>query len=308
MPAFRIIFMGTARFAVPSLDLLLAGGFEIPAVVTVPDRPRGRGQEILPSPVKARALEAGLQVIQPDTLSDPSFVEAIRALAPDLIVVVAFRILPRVVFTIPPSGSINLHASLLPRYRGAAPINHALMNGDRETGVTTFFLDDAVDTGTILLQERLAIADDDDAGSLHDRLDDLGAEVVVRTVRMIAEGKAVAKPQDASQATPAPKIFKETCRITWSSDPEKLKNFVRGLSPVPTAFTTLNGKVVKIYRLAPAGGVAEAGRIRADQGRILVGTGSGTVEVLELQMEGRKRMKAAEFLRGASIPPGASFV
>jgi methionyl-tRNA formyltransferase len=308
MPSFRIVFMGTARFAVPSLDSLRAAGFDIPAVVTVPDRPRGRGQEVLPSPVKARALEAGLPVLQPEKLSDPSFIETLRGLRPDLIVVVAFRILPRAVFTIPRAGSINLHASLLPRYRGAAPINRAIMNGDRETGVTTFFLDDAVDTGTVLLQERLAISDDDDAGSLHDRLDDLGAEVVLRTVRMIADGTAVARPQDASRATPAPKIFKEDCRIRWASEPEGLRNFVRGLSPVPTAFTTLNGKVVKIYRVRPVDGAAAAGSISAAQGRLFVGTGGGMVEVLELQMEGRKRMTSADYLRGASIPPGSSFV
>jgi methionyl-tRNA formyltransferase len=307
MPPFRIIFMGTAKFAVPSLDVLLGAGYDIPAVVTVPDKPRGRGQEVLPSPVKARAVDAGLKLLQPERLSDPSFIESVRVIGADLIVVVAFRILPRALFTLPRHGSINLHASLLPRYRGAAPINHALINGERETGVTTFFLNDAVDTGTILIQEKIPINDDDDAGSLHDRLDDLGADVVLRTVRLIESGTAVSVPQNPSLATAAPKIFKDDCRISWSADPVTLKNFVRGLSPVPTAFTTLNGKVVKIYRLAPAPGAREAGLITVDHGRLFVGTGSGTVEVLELQAEGRKRMGTPEFLRGTTIMPGSRF-
>jgi methionyl-tRNA formyltransferase len=308
MPPFRIIFMGTAKFAIPSLDILLSAGYDLPAVVTVPDKPRGRGQEILPSPVKARAAEAGLTILQPEKLSDPAFLEILRSIGADLIVVVAFRILPRAVFTLPKHGSINLHASLLPRYRGAAPINHALINGERETGVTTFFLDDAVDTGTILLQETMPISDDDDAGSLHDRLDDLGADVVLRTVRLIESGKAVSVPQNPSLATPAPKIFKDNCRIDWSADPIKLKNFVRGLSPVPTAFTTFDGKVVKVYRLAVAEDAGGAGVITVDHGRFFVGTGSGQVEILELQIEGRKRMSAAEFLRGTAIAPGSRFI
>jgi methionyl-tRNA formyltransferase len=308
MAPFRVIFMGTARFAIPSLDLLLKSGCTIPAVVTVPDRPRGRGQDIQPSPVKVRAGEAGLRVLQPERLQDPAFADELRTLDPDLIVVVAFRILPRSVFTIPRYGAINLHASLLPRYRGAAPINHALINGEPETGVTTFFLDDAVDTGNLVLQERIPIADDDDAGSLHDKLDDLGAEVVLRTVRLIEAGNVNQVAQDPRLATPAPKIFKDDCRIRWTSEPGQLRNFVRGLSPVPTAFTELEGKVVKIFRLAVTGGVNEPGVITVGQGRLLVGAGSGMVEVLDLQLEGRKRMGSAEFLRGNRVATGDHFV
>jgi methionyl-tRNA formyltransferase len=308
MPAFSIVVMGTARFAVPTLDILLKNGYAIPAVVTVPDKPRGRGQEVLPSPVKVRAAEAGLTVLQPARLADPAFAAQIIALSPDLIVVVAFRILPRSIFTIPRCGSINLHASLLPRYRGAAPINRAIMNGDRETGVTTFFLDDAVDTGNILLQERLLIGDDDDAGTVHDRLDDIGAELVLRTVGQIARGEAAPQRQDPSEVSPAPKIFKEDCRIRWEGNPVTVRNMVRGLAPVPTAFTTYKGKVVKIFRTVAGERILAAGILAVESDRLVVGTGEGSLEILELQLEGKKRMPAADFLRGTHIVTGDSFV
>ncbi|HMK38390.1 MAG TPA: methionyl-tRNA formyltransferase, partial [Bacteroidota bacterium] len=222
MPSLRIAFMGTAPFAVPSLVRLAGGGYTICATVTGPDKPRGRGREKSPTAVKETASRRGIPILQPERLKDPDFAGAIRSLEPDLIVVVAFRILPPEVFTIPRLGSINLHASLLPRYRGAAPINRSIMNGDSETGVTTFFLEELVDTGNILLQARTPIFPDDDAGTLHDRLADVGAEIVLHTVRLIEQGKAVPRPQDPALASPAPKIFKEDCRIDWNIPAERI--------------------------------------------------------------------------------------
>ncbi len=307
MPS-RIVFMGTAEFALPSLDILLANGYEIPAVVTAPDKPRGRGQTMLPTPVKVRAEGAGLRVLQPESLRDPSCAAALIALTPDLIIVVAFRILPPEVFTIPRFGSMNLHASLLPRYRGAAPINRALMNGEKETGVTTFLLDEHVDTGKILLQARTPILDNDDAGSLHDRLADIGAEIVLHSVRLLEQGKAVPLTQEDSLASPAPKIFKEDCQIDWTRPALAIRNQIRGLSPVPAAYTTHNAKVLKIFRSSVAPGTARPGDVEAGKASLHVGTGEGTLSLEEVQLEGKKRMGIAEFLRGYSITTGDRFV
>jgi methionyl-tRNA formyltransferase len=304
---FRIVFMGTAEFALPALDLLVASGYEIPAVVTAPDKPRGRGQAMLPTPVKRRALAGDLPLLQPDTLKDPAFAEAVRALAPDLAVIVAFRILPREVFTIPRCGSMNLHASLLPRYRGAAPINRSLMNGDTETGVTTFLLDEHVDTGGILLQARAPIRDDDDAGSLHDRLADIGAEIVLHSVRLIEQGKAVPQPQNDALASPAPKIFKEDCRIAWNRPAQQVRNQIRGLSPSPAAFTTHNGNTIKIFKASVIHGTRKPGDAGAGHDFLHVGTAEGVLSIEEVQLEGRKRMGIAEFLRGYSVKPGDRF-
>lgn len=301
---FRIVFMGTAEFALPSLDILLANGYEIPAVVTAPDRPRGRGQTMLPTPLKRRATEAALPVLQPESLRDPSFAAAVRAFSPDLIVVVAFRILPPEIFTLPRLGSMNLHASLLPRYRGAAPINRALMNGETETGVTTFLLDERVDTGKILLQARGPILDADDAGSLHDRLAEIGAEVVLHSIRLMEQGKAAPVPQDNSLASPAPKIFKEDCRIDWTRPAVAVRNQIRGLSPAPAAFTTHNKKVIKVYRASVAPGNARPGDVEAGKTSLVVGTGDGSLSLEELQLEGKKRMGIAEFLRGYDMKTG----
>ena len=304
MPTFRIVFMGTAEFAVPSLDALLAAGYPIPVVVTAPDKPQGRGLAMRPSQVKRLALSAGLPVLQPPLLKDPSFADAIRALDPDLIVVVAFRILPPSVFTIPRLGSMNLHASLLPRYRGAAPINRAIMMGETETGVTTFLLDEKIDTGGILLQERIPVFPDDDAGSLHDRLEHIGAEVVLRTVRLIEQGKAVPRTQDSSVASPAPKIFHEDCRILWEKPANVIRNQIRGLSPAPGAFFHHADRTIKAFRANVAEGRALPGHVNAGKDFLHVGTGEGLLSLEELQMEGRKRMPVAEFLRGYPVQSG----
>ena len=307
MAPLRILFMGTAAFAVPSLVILAENGYAIPAVVTGPDRPRGRGRLTSSTPVKEAATSREIIVMQPESLRDQAFAGAVRSLGPDLIVVVAFRILPPEVFTIPRLGSINLHASLLPRYRGAAPINRAIMNGESETGVTTFFLEESVDTGNILLQARTPVLPDDDAGTLHDRLADVGAEIVLHTVRLVEQGKAIPRPQDPALASPAPKIFKEDCRIDWHTRAEQIRNQIRGLSPSPAAFTTLDGKVLKLYRARVAAGSLAPGTVDVRKDALLVGTGDDLIALEDLQQEGKNRMTAGEFLRGYRISPGDRF-
>jgi methionyl-tRNA formyltransferase len=298
--------MGTPEFAVPSLTILLDNHYDVPAVVTAPDKPRGRGQQLSPTPVKNVALQHQLQVFQPSALNDPTFVAAIRELNPDLIVVVAFRILPKEIFTIPRLGSFNLHASLLPKYRGAAPINWAIINGETETGVTTFFLQEAVDTGSILLQARIPIGQEGDAGTIHDRLAEVGAEIVLHTVRLIEQGKATPKPQDNSLASPAPKIFKDDCQIHWNQPASAIHNRIRGLSPYPTAFTMHGGRILKLYRSqlteVPARGAVGDVDVTADTLR--VATADRMLAITELQLEGRKRMTVQEFLRGYRIASG----
>ena len=292
--------MGTPEFAIPSLDILIKSGYSVGAVVTAPDKPRGRGQEVTPTPVKLAALMHGIPVLQPDNLRDGDFLSHLISLQPDLIVVVAFRILPREVFTIPRLGSFNLHASLLPRYRGAAPINWAIINGETETGVTTFFLEEKVDAGGIILQARLPILPEDDAGAIHDRLARLGAGTVLESVQLIELGKVMPVAQDHALASPAPKIFKEDCRIRWELPSERVRNFVRGLSPLPSAWTTYRGKVVKIFRVSVAAGATprQPGEVLLAGDSLLVGTGDSPVAIEELQREGRKRMRIEEFLRG----------
>ena len=246
-----------------------------------------------------------LTVIVPEEDFQPFDVALLEA--PDLIVVVAFRILPRVVFSIPRFGSINLHASLLPRYRGAAPINRAIMNGEVETGVTTFFLDDKVDTGNILLQARVPIRSDEDAGQVHDKLAEVGAEIVLHTVRLIEQGKAFPRPQDPSLASPAPKILKEDCHVAWNKPANVVRNQIRGLSPYPAAFTLHNGKVLKIYRGVVGPGKLEVGVVNVGEDSLQVGTTEGVISLEELQQEGRKRMSVTEFLRGYRIATGDRF-
>jgi methionyl-tRNA formyltransferase len=300
----RILFMGTPEFAIPSLKTLLEHGYNVVSVVTAADKPQGRGQKVAPSPVKEFAVERSLPVIQPEQLKDPAFVSAVSNLQPDLIVVVAFRILPPEVFKIPRLGSFNLHASLLPKFRGAAPINWAIIKGEKETGVTTFFLREKVDTGSILLQARVRIGRDDTAGELHDRLADLGAQVVLQTVRAIELGTAKPVAQDESGSSVAPKIFRENCEIDWRKPALHIHNFVRGLSPSPCAWTKLQGKVMRVYRtqlVEDSGhpGAIEPGVIvEVSPLTVVVGTKSGLVALAEVQQEGRKRMGIAEFLRG----------
>jgi methionyl-tRNA formyltransferase len=301
--------MGTPGFAVPSLEYLLRNGQDIAAVVTAPDKPRGRGQELAPTAVKTAALRHSLPMLQPDNLRAPSFVEQLREFRPDCIVVVAFRILPREVFTVPPLGAFNLHASLLPRYRGAAPIQWAIIRGETETGVTTFLLDERVDTGKILLQARIPIGQDEDAGSLHDRLAVLGAGVVVDTVRLLESGDANPLPQDQSRATPAPKIFREDCQIRWDRPAAEIRNLVRGLSPHPAAFALHRGKTIKFYRAAISRlkSTRRPGEVSVTRDSLHVATADVDIEIEELQQEGRSRMQTGEFLRGYKIESGERF-
>ena len=303
----RIVFMGTPDFAVPSLRALLDGGYRPVAVVTVPDRPAGRGQRMQPSAVKEAAEAAGLPVLQPESLRDDAFQAELAALAADVLVVVAFRILPPEVYGLAKQGAFNLHASLLPAFRGAAPIHRALMAGVEETGVTTFFLKPQVDTGEIILQRRVAVGPDETAGELHDRLAALGAEAVVETVRRIERGEAGSTPQDDARASLAPKLFREDARIDWAQPARRVHDRVRGLSPHPAAWTTLDGETLKLYRTAVE---AEAGRLGAPgevveaEGRLLVACGEGAVEVLELQRPGKRRMDVQAFLNGTTLEPG----
>lgn len=294
----KIVFMGTPGFAVPTLDILYNSKYDIPAVVTVPDKKKGRGLQISFSEVKTYALEKGLNLMQPESLKDNDFINEIKKIKPDIILVVAFRILPVEVFTIPEYGSINLHASLLPKYRGAAPINRAIMNGEKETGVTTFFLKEKVDTGNIILQKTLKINEDDDAGTLHDKLSLLGAEAVLETVRMIEKGNVELKIQDENHVSSAPKIFREDCNINWDNETEVIYNFIRGLSPYPGAFTCLNGKKVKIYKaLMPTIDLkTEPGKIIILDRRLYTGTKDNIIEILELQIEGKKKISASEYI------------
>lgn len=307
-PGTRIIFMGTPEFAVPSLDILIRNQYPIPAVVTAPDKPRGRGQELSPTPIKERAEQAGIPILQPERLNESGFVARLREVAPDLIVVVAFRILPREVFTIPRLGSFNLHASLLPKFRGAAPISWAIINGEKETGATTFLLEEKVDTGGILVQRSIPIGPDDDAGTIHDRLAVIGAEAVLETVKKLEAGKIEVIRQDNALASKAPKIFKDDCRIAWDRPAERVRDFIRGLSPYPAAFTVhgVHGKVLKIYRAEvldrPASGTP--GEVRVEGENLTVATADKQLRLLELQQEGRRRMTAAEFLRGYPVRSG----
>jgi methionyl-tRNA formyltransferase len=310
----RIVFMGTPAFALPSLKNLLDAGQNVVAVVTAPDKPRGRGRKVSSSPVKDLALQRGLPIFQPDALGDPSFIASLAQVQPDLIVVVAFRILPTSVFTLARSGAFNLHASLLPKYRGAAPINWAIINGETETGVTTFMLQEKVDTGTVLLQARVRIGPDETAGELYNRLADIGAEIVLQTVRLIELGKARPQQQDDALATQAPKLFRDMCRIPWLKSAGEVHNFIRGLAPSPSSWTTYRGMTLKVYRservereivstVKEPGTVVEVGK-----DAIIVQTGSGLLAMRELQLEGRKRMGVAEFLRGHAVSAGERFL
>ncbi|HLI93482.1 MAG TPA: methionyl-tRNA formyltransferase [Puia sp.] len=298
----RIVFMGTPDFAVASLDAIHRAGYPIAGVITAPDKPAGRGMQLMESAVKKFAREHDLRVLQPAKLKDPAFLEELRALAPDLQVVVAFRMLPEVVWSLPPMGTINLHGSLLPDYRGAAPINWAIINGETETGVTTFQLKQDIDTGNILMQESVSIGPTETAGELHDRMKEIGARLLVRTIAGLAAGTLRERPQP-NPAIPkhAPKIFTETCRIDWTRPTSVVYDLIRGLSPSPAAFTEFNGKTLKIFRAEkdPDGAAAVPGLPDTDNRSYLrFATADGYIRVTELQLEGKKRMKTEEFLRG----------
>ncbi|MEX1139627.1 MAG: methionyl-tRNA formyltransferase [Bacteroidota bacterium] len=307
----RIVFMGTPEFAVPSLNILLENHYTITGVVTVPDKAQGRGQKTGISAVKRAAIERSLPLLQPDQLKHPNFLSDLKSLNPDLIVVVAFRILPPEVYSLAPLGAFNLHASLLPKYRGAAPINWAILRGEKETGVTTFFLNETVDTGSVLLQARLKIGPDETAGELHDKLAEVGAEIVLQTVRLIEMGKARPRPQDDALATPAPKLFKEDCRIVWDQSRREVHDFVRGLSPSPGAWTLFKGRLIRIYRTSLKTPEVQAGDRPGTVARcekdFVLQTKDGAISILEVQQEGRRRMPAQEFLRGFEIHEGDLF-
>lgn len=302
----RIIFMGTPEFAVPSLELLVEKGWKVVAVITAPDKPAGRGLQLTPSPVKKVALQHHIPVLQPTNLKSPDFLEQLRSYQADLQVVVAFRMLPEAVWAMPPCGTFNLHASLLPQYRGAAPINWAIIHGETETGITTFFLQHEIDTGNIILQEKEPIYEQDTAGTLYERLRMKGARLVLKTVELIAENNVTTFPQPQVEGLKkAPKIFKETCEIDFKKTALEVYNFVRGLSPQPTAWTTLQGKNCKIYSVKPLKGYTWKNHdaILETDGKtyLYFKTADGAVSVEELQLEGKKRMHIAEFLRGYRV-------
>ncbi len=295
----KIVFMGTPDFALPALNKLFDSKHDIITVVTASDKERGRGQKISFTSVKKFALDRNIPLLQPEKLKDESFISNLKELNPDLSVIVAFRILPKEVFTIPTAGSINLHASLLPKFRGAAPIQWALIKGEKETGVTTFKLEEKVDTGNIFIREKIPIEDSDNFGSLHDKLSVLGADVVLRTVEMIESGNYSLLEQDNSLATPAPKITKEISEINWSRPAAEIHNLIRGLSPYPGAYFAFKNKMIKIYssRLIDSDEFSP-GEFRQSKKNLIAGCGSKALEILELQQEGKKRMRAEEFLRG----------
>jgi methionyl-tRNA formyltransferase len=301
IPQPRIVFMGTPEFAVASLDALIRAGFNIVGVITAPDKPAGRGMKINESAVKKYAQEKGLKILQPEKLKAPEFIDQLRSLNADLQVVVAFRMLPEMVWNMPTMGTINVHASLLPKYRGAAPINWAVINGEKETGVTTFKLTHEIDTGNILLQSRVKIEEKDTAGVLHDKLKEEGASLLVQTVKGLIDGTIKEQPQDMSVVIHAPKIFTETCRIDWNRSTEEVYNLIRGLSPFPGAFTELNGKVFKIYSSEKYATLSSAfpGSFESDNKTYLrFACADGYIYAKEIQAEGKKKMNIEDFLRG----------
>ena len=317
----KIVFFGTPEFAVASLDRIVKDGYNVVAAVTMPDKPAGRGHKMFQSPVKEYAIANGIPLMQPAKLKDEDFINELRGYNADLFIVIAFRMLPEVVWQMPPLGTFNLHASLLPRYRGAAPINWAVINGDTETGVTTFFLKHEIDTGDILRQERIDILPEDNVGDVHDKLMTLGADLTVDTISHIIAGDLTPMSQDAilkgEESTPAPKIFKETCRIDWKLSATAVHNHVRGLSPYPAAwteihdamnfeatalnlkvFTTVIDKTSLINSNTP-----QAGKVSVRNNRLFVTCGDGNeIEIKQLQPAGKRRMNADEFLRGARLP------
>jgi methionyl-tRNA formyltransferase len=305
----RAVFMGTPRFACPTLQRLMERGDEILAVVTQPDRPKGRGQKPVSPPVKELAGQHGLTVLQPLKVRAPEFVDAMRELNPDIIVVVAFgQILPKSLLEIPKHGCINVHASLLPRYRGAAPLNWCIINGETETGVTTMLMDVGLDTGDMLLKKVTPIDPEEDTSSLHDRLALLGADALDETLELLLAGKLTPEKQDDTLSCYAPLLKKEDGLIDWNKDPGTLKNLVRGMTPWPGAFTYLDGRLVKVFRVRTGRGDGVAGTVlAADRDGIEVACQRGSIILEELQLEGKKRLPARDFLAGCRITPGAAF-
>lgn len=310
----RIVFMGTPDFAVSTLKALLENNLNIVVVVTAQDKPSGRGRKVSSSAVKQFAIQHKLPVLQPDKLKSEEFISQLKSYQPNLFIVVAFRMLPESVFTIPKLGTINLHASLLPQYRGAAPINHVIMNGEKETGVTTFFIEKQIDTGSIIFQEATSIYQDDTAGSLHDRLMAFGAKLVLKTIKALQEGNIDSIKQERlieknQVLKKAPKIFKENCRVDWQKEVEKVYNFIRGLSPYPGAYTFIISPEGKFYQLKIFNSGIEKtdqtnipGKIITDQSSFLhITTPDGILSLKEIQLAGKKRMTTEAFLKGFSI-------
>ncbi len=297
--------MGTPDFAVASLDALVQANFDVVAVVTAPDKPAGRGQKLNESAVKKYAVEKGIPVLQPEKLKNPEFIEELKSYQADLQVVVAFRMLPVVVWNMPAKGTINLHGSLLPQYRGAAPINHAIINGEKESGVTTFFLKEEIDTGDIIMSDSVAIADDETAGDLHDKLMVIGAQLLVKTLHAIEAGEVTEQPQPQSDDLKhAPKIFKEDCKIDWNNSAQQIHNLIRGLSPYPTAFTALNDKNLKVFKAEiedKEPGIAAGGFLTDGKTYLKFAAKDGFIKLLDIQYEGKKRMLIEDFLRGMRL-------
>jgi methionyl-tRNA formyltransferase len=321
--SLRIVFMGTPEFAVESLNALVENSYHVVGVITMPDKAAGRGYKLQSSAVKQYAMSRGLHILQPVNLKDPTFLAQLKALKADLQIVVAFRMLPEVVWNMPPLGTFNLHASLLPQYRGAAPINWALINGEKETGVTTFFLTHEIDTGQIIFREKTTIQEEENAGSLHDRLMAMGANLVVRTVDAIVEGKAHAISQkellaENIELRSAPKIVRETCRVAWNSSKERVYNLIRGLSPYPAAWTELptqkeaeplRFKLFSAEKVTGESHTLKPGTIRTDNSSFLdVAVSDGFIRITELQLQGKKRMRIRAFLNGFSFPEESCFL
>lgn len=303
----RIIFIGTADFGIPSLDLLLKNNYTIVGVVTALDKPAGRGLKLNESPVKQSAKEKNLKILQPKNQKDENFLTELKSLKADLQIVIAFRMMPKEVWQMPPLGTINLHGSLLPQYRGAAPINRAIINGEKETGVTTFFVQHEIDTGKIIFQEKTIIDENENAGQLHDRLSLIGAELILKTVRAIEKGNCPQTEQNISSDAilkKAPKIFKNDCKINWNYSVENIYNFIRGLSPYPTAWTKLDDKILKIFSAKKEiqNQHENIGKIISDEETFLkIAVQNGFIYLTEVQLEGKNKMRIEDFLRGNKI-------
>lgn len=303
----RIVFMGTPDFAVPALRAVYER-FGVVGVVTVPDKPQGRGRSIKPSAVKEAALELGIDtILQPVKLKDPEFHAQLSDLRPDILCVIAFRILPREVYSMARIGAFNVHASLLPKFRGAAPINHAIIEGETETGVTSFLLNDVVDTGSLLMQKQIPIADGTTAGELYAQLMPLAAECAVETCQALIDGTAIPQPQDDTMASPAPKVFRETAMIDWSQPRERVRNHIHGHSPLPGAWTPWIGEVLKVYQASLTEDACEPGTFRIVGDRFVAGCADGALQLDEIQMPGKKRMQAGDILRGYRGPTDGTF-
>lgn len=313
----RVVFMGTPEFAVPALTALIEAGHEVAAVVTQPDKPKGRGKEVQMSPVKEKALECNIPVYQPVKARNPEFVEILTSLSPQVIVVAAFgQILPRSILDIPPFGCVNIHASLLPKYHGASPIQYAVINGDKESGITTMMMAEGIDTGDMLDQEAILLDEKETGGSLHDKLSAIGGRLILKTLEKLENGTAVRTPQDESKACYVGMIKKSMGDIDWSMEAESIERLIRGLNPWPSAYTVWNGKVLKIWKASVLEAEEETGKdaasyasygevTEAGNGRLVVKTGRGSLSIEELQLQGKKRMDTSSFLRGYPIAEGS---